>query len=88
MNKLSKIASILSNDEIVRRYIELRRIITSNDEYMALLKSELSLNNANIESFEAVNIINEYLELEKIIKNDLDMISNIINDGINVNFLA
>ncbi|MBP5445856.1 MAG: hypothetical protein J6Y28_06770 [Acholeplasmatales bacterium] len=85
---MSKIASILSNDEIVRRYIELRRIITSNDEYMALLKSELSLNNANIESFEAVNIINEYLELEKIIKNDLDMISNIINDGINVNFLA
>ena len=87
MKKLNKIALELKNDSNVKRYIELRKIITSNEDYIKLSKTDLSLNKANIDNLSLENIINEYQELEIIIKNDLSMISNIINEAINVNFL-
>jgi len=87
VKKLNKIALELKNDSNVKRYIELRKIITSNEEYIKLSKTDLSLNKANIDNLSLENIINEYQELEIIIKNDLSMISNIINEAINVNFL-
>ncbi len=83
---MNKIALELKNDSNVKRYIELRKIILSNDEYIKLSKTDLSLSKANIDNFSLENIINEYQELEIIIKNDLSMISNIINEAININF--
>jgi hypothetical protein len=87
VNKLSKLVDALKEDETVKRYIYLRSVLMSNDEYKELLKSKLSLNDANIASFDIENLINEYSEVEKDVKNDLEMIGNIINDEININFL-
>lgn len=82
-----KIIDELKRDETVKRYIELRKIITSNSTYLSSLKNELSLNNAKIDNLALNNLINEYLELKTMVKNDLEMICNIINDELNVNFL-
>ena len=86
MKKLNKIALELKKDDNVKRYIELRKIILSNSEYIKLSKTDLSLNKANISNFSLINVINEYQELEIMIKNDLSMISSIINDAIDINF--
>ena len=88
MNKLNKIVELLKEDVTVKRYIELRNIILANEELKALLKSDLSLNEAKISSLDGADIIFEYNELEKMVKNDLEMISTIINGEININFLA
>ena len=88
MKKLNKIVEVLKQDATVKRYIELRRIIESNDSYIELAKTDLSLNKAKIDNFYLENVINEYQELEKTVKNDLSMISNIINEAININFLT
>ena len=88
MKKLNKIVEVLKQDATVKRYIELRRIIESNDSYIELAKTDLSLNKAKIDNFYLENVINEYQELEKAVKNDLSMISNIINEAININFLT
>ena len=88
MNKLNKIVELLKEDVTVKRYIELRNIILANEELKALLKSDLSLNKAKISSLDGADIIFEYNELEKMVKNDLEMISTIINGEININFLA
>ena len=85
---MNKIALALKNDDIVKRYIELRKIIMSNDSYIELAKTDLSLNKAKIDNFYLENVINEYQELEKAVQNDLSMISNIINEAININFLS
>ena len=58
-----------------------------NDEYMAILKSDLSLNKAKIDNSPMEMVINEYIELEKMVRSDLEMISIIINNEININFL-
>ena len=86
MKKLNRIAIELKNNDIVKRYIELRKIILSNDEYIKLSKTDLSLSEAKIDNFSLVEMIYEYQELEKLVKNDLSMISNIINEAININF--
>jgi len=78
----------LKNAKEVKRYIELRRIITSNSKYLRLSKTELSLNEAKIENLSLYEMINEYKELEKMIKEDLEMIGSIINEAIDINFLA
>jgi len=88
VNKLNKIVELLKEDVTVKRYIELRNIILANEELKALLKSDLSLNKAKISSLDGADIIFEYNELEKMVKNDLEMISTIINGEININFLA
>lgn len=88
MNKLNKIVELLKEDVTVKRYIELRNIILANEELKALLKSDLSLNKAKISSLDGADIIFEYNELEKMVKNDLEMISTIINGEININFLT
>ena len=88
MNKLSKIVELLKEDVTVKRYIELRNIILANEDLKALVKSDLSLNEAKIKSLDGIDIIIEYNELEKMVKNDLEMISTIINGEININFLA
>ena len=85
---MNKIALELKKDSTVKRYIELRKIILSNEEYIKLSKTDLSLNKANISNLSLENLINEYQELEIMIKNDLSMISNIINEAININFLS
>ena len=85
---MNKIVEVLKQDATVKRYIELRRIIESNDSYIELAKTDLSLNKAKIDNFYLENVINEYQELEKTVKNDLSMISNIINEAININFLT
>ena len=84
---MNKIALELAKDNNVKRYIELRNIIKSNDKYLSLLKSDLSLNKANIENNYMVDVILEYKELENIVKSDLSMIGDIINEAININFL-
>ena len=84
---MNKIALELKNDSVVKRYIELRKIITSNSEYIKLSKTDLSLSKANISNLSLENVINEYQELEIMIKNDLSLISSIINEAININFL-
>lgn len=84
---MNKIVLTLLEDKTVKRYIELRKIIESNDEYINLAKTDLSLNKAKIDNFYIENVINEYQELEKLLQNDLQMISNIINEAININFL-
>ncbi len=86
MKKLNRIAIELKNNDIVKRYIELRKIILSNDEYIKLSKTDLSLSEAKIDNFSLIEMIYEYQELEKLVKNDLSMISNIINEAININF--
>ena len=85
---MNKIVDALKRDAIVKRYIELRKFILSNDSYTELAKTDLSLNKAKIDNFYLENIINEYQELEKVVQNDLSMISNIINEAININFLG
>ena len=55
---------------------------------MAIVKSDLSLNKAKISNFDGMDVINEYIEVEKMVKSDLDLISSIINTEININFLA
>ena len=85
---MNKIALELKNTKEVKRYIELRRIITSNSEYLRLSKNELSLNEAKTENLLAIELINEYKELEKLIKDDLEMIGTIINGAIDINFLS
>ena len=85
---MNKIVEVLKEDSAVKRYIELRRLILSNDRYTELAKTDLSLNKAKIDNFCLENVINEYQELEKAIQNDLSMISNIINEAININFLG
>lgn len=85
---MNKIVLTLLKDKTVKRYIELRKIIESNDEYINLAKTDLSLNKAKIDNFYIENVINEYQELEKLLQNDLQMISNIINEAININFLG
>ena len=85
---MNKIVDVLNNDIVVKRYIELRKIILSNGEYENLAKTDLSLNKAKIDNFYIENVINEYQELEKLLQNDLQMISNIINEAININFLS
>ena len=85
---MNKIVELLKEDVTVKRYIELRNIILANEELKALLKSDLSLNKAKISSLDGADIIFEYNELEKMVKNDLEMISTIINGEININFLA
>lgn len=84
---MNKIVLTLLEDKTVKRYIELRKIIESNDEYINLAKTDLSLNKAKIDNFYIENVINEYQELKKLLQNDLQMISNIINEAININFL-
>lgn len=84
---MNKIVEVLINDKVVNRYIELRKIILSNEEYYSLVKTDLSLNKAKIDNFYIENIINEYQELEKVIQNDLSLIGHIINEAININFL-
>lgn len=86
MKKLNRIAIELKNNDIVKRYIELRKIILSNDEYIKLSKTDLSLSEAKIDNFSLIEMIYEYQELEKLVKNDLSMISNIINEALNINF--
>ncbi|MCR5308440.1 MAG: hypothetical protein K6E24_05550 [bacterium] len=83
---MNRIAIELKNNDIVKRYIELRKIILSNDEYIKLSKTDLSLSEAKIDNFPLIEMIYEYQELEKLVKNDLSMISNIINEAININF--
>lgn len=78
----------LRKDEVVKRYIYLRNIIESNETYMELLKSDLSLNKAKTSNFYAYSVIEEYIEIEKMVKNDLEMIAQIISSNININFLA
>ena len=84
---MNKIALELEKDSNVKRYIELRKIILSNDEYIKLSKTDLSLNKANISNLSLINLINEYQEREILIKNDLSMIGDMINSAININFL-
>jgi hypothetical protein len=88
VKKLNKIVSLLKEDVTVKRYIELRNIILANEELSRLVKSDLSLNEAKIDSFDLKDIVLEYFEIEKIVKNDLEMISTIINEAININFLV
>ena len=88
MKKLNKIVSLLKEDVTVKRYIELRNIILANEELSRLVKSDLSLNEAKIDSFDLKDIVLEYFEIEKMVKNDLEMISTIINEAININFLV
>lgn len=88
MKKLSKLIEELKADPTVKRYLYLRSIIASNEEYMAIVKSDLSLNKAKISNFDGMDVINEYIEVEKMVKSDLDLISSIINTEININFLA
>lgn len=85
---MNKIVELLKEDVTVKRYIELRNIILANEELKELLKSDLSLNKAKISSLDGADIIFEYNELEKMVKNDLEMISTIINGEININFLT
>lgn len=85
---MTKLVELLKEDATVKRYIELRNIILANEDLKALVKSDLSLNEAKIKSLDGADIILEYNELEKMIKNDLEMISTIINGEININFLA
>jgi len=85
---LSNLVKILKNDSTVKRYIELRNIILANNELSTIIMSDLSLNKAKIDNFEYESIIDEYSELEKMVKNDLEMISTIINGEININFLT
>ena len=88
MNKLNKLIDEIRKDETVKRYLYLRNIIESNDTYLELLKSDLSLNKAKTSNFYAYSVIEEYIEIEKMVKNDLEMIAEIINSNININFLA
>ena len=85
---MSNLVKILKDDSTVKRYIELRNIILANKELSTIIMSDLSLNKAKIDNFEYENIIDEYSELEKMVKNDLEMISTIINGEININFLT
>ena len=85
---MSKLIEELKADPTVKRYLYLRSIIASNEEYMAIVKSDLSLNKAKISNFDGMDVINEYIEVEKMVKSDLDLISSIINTEININFLA
>jgi len=85
---LSNLVKILKNDSTVKRYIKLRNIILANNELSTIIMSDLSLNKAKIDNFEYESIIDEYSELEKMVKNDLEMISTIINGEININFLT
>lgn len=84
---MNKLIDELRKDTVVKRYIYLRNIIESNDKYLKLLKSDLSLNEAKISNSYEESIVNEYLECEKMVKNDIDLISSIINTGLNINFL-
>lgn len=84
---MNSIISALKADETVKKYIELRTKIMGNDEYMAILKSDLSLNKAKIDNYPMAIVIDEYIELEKMVRSDLEMISIIINNEININFL-
>ena len=77
---MSNIINALKADETVKKYIELRTKIMENDEYMAILKSDLSLNKAKIDNSPMEMVINEYIELEKMVRSDLEMISIIINN--------
>ena len=88
MKKLNKLISAIKADETVKRYLYLRGIIESNKEYLDIIKSDLSLNKAKISNFDMENIINEYIEVEKMVKNDLEMISLIINSELDINFLV
>ena len=88
MNKLNKLIDEIRKDETVKRYLYLRNIIESNDTYLELLKSDLSLNKAKTSNFYSYSVIEEYIEIEKMVKNDLEMIAEIINSNININFLA
>ena len=85
---MNKIVSLLKEDVTVKRYIELRNIILANEELSRLVKSDLSLNEAKIDSFDLKDIVLEYFEIGKMVKNDLEMISTIINEAININFLV
>jgi len=85
---LNKLISAIKTDEVVKRYLYLRSIIESNKEYLDILKSDLSLNKAKISSFNMESVINEYIEVEKMVKNDLEMISSIINSELDINFLV
>lgn len=85
---MSNLVKILKNDSTVKRYIKLRNIILANNELSTIIMSDLSLNKAKIDNFEYESIIDEYSELEKMVKNDLEMISTIINGEININFLT
>ena len=84
---MNKLIDELKNDTVVKRYIYLRNIIESNGKYLDILKSDLSLNKAKTSNSYDESIINEYLECEKMVKNDIDLISSIINTGLNINFL-
>ncbi|MCR5461886.1 MAG: hypothetical protein K6E87_02345 [bacterium] len=84
---MNKLIDELRKDTVVKRYIYLRNIIDSNDKYLKLLKSDLSLNEAKTSNSYEESIVNEYLECEKMVKNDIDLISSIINTGLNINFL-
>ena len=85
---MNKLVSVIENDDRVKRYIYLRNILLSNSDYSRLLNSDLSLNNANIESFALENLVNEYKELSFELRNDLEMIGNIINNELNIDFLS
>lgn len=85
---MNKLVSVIENDSRVKRYIYLRNILLSNSDYSRLLNSDLSLNNANIESFALENLVNEYKELSFELRNDLEMIGNIINNELNIDFLS
>ena len=84
---MNKLIDEIKNDTVVKRYIYLRNVIESNSKYLDLLKSDLSLNGAKTSNSYDESIINEYLECEKMVKNDIEMICGIINTGLNINFL-
>ena len=85
---MNKLVSAIKADETVKYYLYLRSIIESNKEYSDILKSDLSLNKAKISNSSIENVINEYIEVEKMVKNDLEMICNIINSELDINFLV
>ena len=85
---MSNLIDELKRDETVKRYIYLRTIIESNEEYLSVLKSKLSLNEAKKSNYYIEDVIDEYIEIEKMVKNDLEMVASIISSNININFLA
>lgn len=83
---MDSLIEAFKNDDCVKRFISLRKFISENPICYQELKDKLSHNKAKCTEMKYEIIIEEYLELRTQIKNDLEIIKSVLENGINEDF--
>lgn len=83
---MNSLIDTFKNDSSVKRFVVLRQFILKNQKCYEELKNKLSRNRAECMEMKYEIIIDEYLDLRQQLKNDLQIIKSILENGINEDF--